>query len=213
MKNLYLFSGLGADHRMFQFLEFQEYNTIFINWTIPEKNETIENYARRLITQIRTPKPILIGLSFGGIIAIEVAKIIETEKLILIASAKNKNELPMYCRIAGYLQLHKFLPLAFLKVSNFFTNWLFGAKTEFDKKLLKDILRDTDLKFLKWAINQIFSWKNTASHQNLIHIHGTADRILPIFFSNPDIKVNGGGHFMTINKADELNEIIRKLLK
>lgn len=212
MKTIYLFSGLGADRRMFEFLEFQGYNTIFINWITPEKYETIENYAKRLISQIATPQPILIGLSFGGMIAIEVAKIIETEKIILLASAKTRNEVPVYFRIAGYLKLHTLLPGAVLKQSNFMTYWLFGAKTDFEKKLLKDILYDTDSKFLIWAINQIVYWQNATRHKNLIHIHGTADKILPIGRLQSDVNVKGGGHFMTINKADELNEIIKKFL-
>ena len=144
MKTIYLFSGLGADHRMFQFLDFEGFNTVFINWIEPERNETIENYAQRLTVQIKTPKPILIGLSFGGMITVEVAKIIPTEKIILIASAKTKYEIPFYYRRAGFFRCHKILPAKVLKRTNWLTFWLFGAKIDFEKKLLKDILGDTD---------------------------------------------------------------------
>ena len=83
-KELYIFSGLGADERVFQLLDFSGFSTTFIKWTPPIENETIENYAERILKQINTTKPTLIGLSFGGIIAIEVAKLIDTEKVIVI---------------------------------------------------------------------------------------------------------------------------------
>lgn len=102
-KELYIFSGLGADEKVFQKLYFSDFSPTFIKWIAPQEEETIENYATRLLDQIRTTKPILIGLSFGGMIAVEVAKQIDTEKVILIASAKTQNEIPFYFRFAGQL--------------------------------------------------------------------------------------------------------------
>jgi len=210
MKNVYIFSGLGADKRVFQKMDFSEFNTTFVDWILPNKNESIESYAKKLTDQIKHEKPILIGLSFGGIVATEIAKIIEVEKIILIASAKTKSEIPIYYRIAGKLKLHKLLPAKLLKMPNFFSYWFFGTENRNDKKMLAEILKDTDENFLKWAIDKIVNWKSKIAHRNLIHIHGTADRILPIYFVNCQIKVKNGGHFMTLNKAKELSEIVKR---
>ena len=212
MKKIYVLSGLGADKRVFNKIDFSNYDTTFIEWIMPTENETIKNYAFRLTEQIKTEKPILIGLSFGGIIATEIAKQIETEKIILIASAKTKYEIPFYYRLAGKLKLNKLLPTKILKKGNFISYWFFGATNQEDKKLLAEILKDTEPKFLTWAIDKIANWKSETEHKNLIHIHGTADRILPIRNTNFDIKVLNGGHFMTINKPKELTEIIRNEL-
>ncbi len=212
MKKIYIFSGLGADERVFKNLDFSGFDVTFIQWTIPNDNETIENYAKRLTIQIPTERPTLIGLSFGGIMATEVAKFIETEKIVLIASAKTRQEIPFYYRFAGQLNLHKLLPTRFLKQPNFLGNWFFGVQSKTDKKLLADILHDTDPKFLKWAIDKIVNWTNQVKHKNLQHIHGTADKVLPYHFVECDFTVLGGGHFMTVNKADELTQKLRDLL-
>jgi esterase/lipase len=121
-KELYIFSGLGADESIFQRLDFSGFNTNFIKWIVPNDKETIENYATRLIDQITSTKPILIGLSFGGLMAVEVAKQIGPEKVILISSAKTKKEIPCYYRWAGQVRFHKLLPTTLLKSSNFITN-------------------------------------------------------------------------------------------
>lgn len=212
IQNIYIFSGLGADERVFQKLDFTGYSPTFIKWIPPQDQETIENYATRLLEQIPTKHPALIGLSFGGIIAIEVAKQIETKKVILIASAKTRSEIPFYYRLAGKLGLHKLLPAKLLKQSNVLSNWLFGTSSSFDKDLLKVILKDTDPAFLKWAIDKVVTWKNETQIKNIKHIHGTADRILPYRFIKSDYQVNGGGHFMTLNKAEELTQLIKELI-
>ena len=159
-KELYIFSGLGADESVFQRLAFSGFQTTFIKWTVPHDKETIENYATRLTDQITSTKPILIGLSFGGLIAVEVAKQIDAEMVILIASAKTRKEIPFYYRLAGQVGLHKLLPTKLMKSASFITNWFFGTSSTFERQLLKQILLDTDPIFLKWAIDKIVRWKN-----------------------------------------------------
>jgi pimeloyl-ACP methyl ester carboxylesterase len=209
MKNIYIFSGLGTDQRVFQLIDFSGADITFIHWLHPVKNETIGDYAKRLAEQIKADRPILIGLSFGGIIAIEVAKFIDTEKIILISSAKTEREIPFYYRLAGRLNLHTLIPVRLLKRPNIFTYWFFGVHTKQDKKLLAEVLSDTNPVFLKWAIEKIVTWTNTTRHKNLRHIHGIEDKILPIRYVGPDVKINNGGHFMIVNKATELSELLK----
>jgi pimeloyl-ACP methyl ester carboxylesterase len=212
MEKLYIFSGLGADESVFQRLDFSDFSTTFIKWIVPQEKETIEQYATRLLNQITTTKPILIGLSFGGLIAVEIAKQIDTEKVILIASAKTKKEIPFYYRFAGQIGLHKLLPIRFLKNFNFITDWLFGTNSMYDRQLLKQILTDTDPVFLKWAIDKVACWKNQTETKNIFHIHGTNDKVLPLNFVNCNQTIKNGGHFMVLSKADELNKILRQQL-
>lgn len=209
MKNLYIFSGLGADSRVFQNMDFEGYNTTFVEWILPIKNESIAAYAERLVSQIKHKRPILIGLSFGGIMAVEISKIIEVEKVILIASAKNQSEIPWYYKIAGKCRLYNLMPISLMKSANFLSFWFFGIESKHEKKLLANILKDTDDNFLKWAIIQITTWKNNVNPENCYHIHGISDRILPIKFINSSIKVEQGGHFMTLNKAKLLTKLVR----
>jgi pimeloyl-ACP methyl ester carboxylesterase len=213
MKHIYLFSGLGADKRAFQALDLSGYSPTFIEWTLPDKNDTLETYAKKLLYQITTEKPILIGVSFGGIMAVEVAKQIETEKIILISSAKSKKEIPLYFRLAGLLRIHRLVPSTVLNKSNPVINWLFSTSSESENLLLASILKDTHPKFLIWAIGKLSSWTNTTKLHNLKHIHGTKDRMLPYSLVRADYIIKGGGHFMILNKAGEITKMIRALLR
>jgi pimeloyl-ACP methyl ester carboxylesterase len=211
-KRLYILSGLGADEQVFQRLDFSGFATTFIKWKTPHENESIEQYAKRLLDQITTIKPTIIGLSFGGIIAIEIAKQIETEKVILISSAKTKFEIPFYFRFIGLLRIHRLFPTTVLKSSNFLTNYFFGAKTHFERQLLKQILKDTDSVFLKWAIEKITRWTNQSEINNLFHIHGAHDRILPSIFIKCNLTIKNGGHLMILSESEQMNIILKAQL-
>ncbi|NBW38191.1 MAG: alpha/beta hydrolase [Cytophagia bacterium] len=210
MREVYLISGLGADKRVFDFVDLSGFRINHIEWIPPLHNESIELYAKRLSEQIKTSKPIIIGVSFGGMMAVEIAKIIDTEEVVLISSAKSKYDIPLYFRIVGQLGINKILPKSFFKSINPMTYWFFGVKTHQGKDLLKKIINDTDKHFLYWAIDQIVNWRNTTSLSNLTHIHGTDDRILPN--RRCDFKVNNGGHLMIMDQGKEIGNLIRKIL-
>ena len=209
-KELYLISGLGADRRVFDFLDLHGFKLIHIDWIKPLEDEKIESYTRRLLQQIKTSRPTMIGVSFGGIIAIEMAKHIETDKLILISSVRTKGDIPFRHRLAGNLQLNKLIPAPLYRKANFVVYWLFGVKKKEEKELLKAIMDDSDNDFVDWATNSIVTWNNEQQLPNIITIHGTADRIFP--FREADYTVNEGGHLMVVSKADEVSHILRKIL-
>ncbi|MNK48725.1 hypothetical protein D3C87_675610 [compost metagenome] len=213
MSKIYIFSGLGVDRRVFDNIDFGDLDVEFVDWIDPLKNESLENYAERISKKITSENPILIGLSFGGMVAIEISKILKTEKIILIASAKTQFELPKFNRISGKLRLNKLIPKSIFKKQNFITNWLFGIETDSEKQLLKNILKNTDPNFFSWAINEIVNWKNETIPKNVTHIHGNKDRIIPFKNVKADFVIEGGGHFMTVNKPDEIQNIILNLIK
>ena len=106
------------------------------------------------------------------------------------------------------LNLLKILPNSILKRVNSLTYLVFGAKTNAEKSLLEDIVRNTDNIFLKWALHQIMNWKNENYSEIIIHIQGDCDLILPHIFVKYDYLLKGGTHFMTLNQSKEIETII-----
>ena len=212
-KNIYCISGLGADKRVFTKLEFRGYQPIHLDWLTPNKREDIEDYARRLAALIEEQEPIVLGLSFGGIVAVEIAKQIKVEKVILISSIKTVRENPWYFKIFRWLPVHLLIPLkSLLWAVYWLINWLFSLENQEEKILLKEILIDTDARFLKWAIDRVIYWKNQIIPENLYHLHGTSDRIFPLKFVQPDLTIEAGGHFMVINRAEQISQTIDRLV-
>lgn len=213
MKNIYVFSGLGADKRVFNNIDFGNYNPVFIDWIIPLKAEPISAYAFRISKNINEEHPILIGLSFGGMICLEISRHIKPSKIILISSAENYLEIPFYFRWAGKLRLDKLLPTSILLKSNFISEWLFGAKDSESKNQLKLILKDTEPLFLKWALNKISNWDFKGTTIKTHRIHGNADKLLPIKFTRSEIIIKNGGHLMVIIQHQQISEAVKNILQ
>lgn len=173
------------------------------------KKESISAYAKRFCELIKEENAIIIGLSFGGMMAVELSKIKRFKKIILISSAKGKNEIAWYYRWIGKLGIHRLFSGSCYKRSNAFVYWLFGIKEKEEKRLLEAILNDADPTFFYWAIDKIVTWKNEDIPHNIFHIHGTADRLLPLRFVKADAVIQKGGHFMVYNKAKEILNILR----
>jgi pimeloyl-ACP methyl ester carboxylesterase len=205
-----MLSGLGADRRVFDFLDLSEHDVRHVEWIEPKRNETIQQYAFRLLNQIQHERPILLGVSFGGMVAIEVGKLIPTEKIVLISSVRTKYDIPVFFRLVNHSWLHKILQKLYTSGSFNLLNWFFSAETTAEKELVRESFRKINSSFYLWAIQQISTWKNSEAPKNAIVIHGTRDRIFRV--RSADQMIRGGGHFMVLGKAKELSSILNKIL-
>jgi pimeloyl-ACP methyl ester carboxylesterase len=213
MQDVYFISGLGADQRLFQYLSLDHVRPHYVRWITPEKGESWEHYARRLTGQIDSDRPVLVGMSMGGMMAVEIAKILPVKKVILISSAKTSREIPPYFRLLRILKGHEWISYRLLTwLGLTFGSWLFGATGRADKQLLKEIIHDTDETFFRWAWQRVATWKNTEIPADLVHLHGNRDHMLPIFFVKPDIVISGGTHLMVLNKAEEISSHLAREL-
>jgi pimeloyl-ACP methyl ester carboxylesterase len=210
---IYLFSGLGADRRVFEKLIIPG-ELIHIDWLTPFPDESLQQYSKRLIevNQIESNQ-VLLGVSFGGIVASELAKLVEPKLVILISSVPNSRQLPELFKIAGYLHLYQLLPYSLLKKPNLFLRFAFSPIADEEYMLLKKIVADTEADFLKWAITQTVLWRGNVQADKLVHLHGTKDKIFPFKSNAGIIPVPDGGHFMTYNRAEEVSEVISKMLE
>lgn len=211
MRQLFFLSGLGADRRVFDFLSIPGHELHHVIWIEPRPGETITDYARRLLPQIRNERPILIGVSFGGMIALEIARMIKVEMVILISSARTPAAIPAYFKWIGSLNIQRLVPLRPIRNPNPMMFWLFGVTKKEHKALLSEIMTDTNEIFFEWAVESIMRWKGSTPSCRVIQLHGTRDRILS--FQSADHIVPRGGHLMIVTHAEEISEILQSLLK
>lgn len=211
MKTIYCISGLGTDDKVFEHLRINA-KMKFIPWIRPLRQETIHAYAKRMSEPIRDPRPVVLGVSFGGMIGIEIARQMAIEKLIIISSVKSSNELPRWMRIAGNFQLYKMLPTRSYKWTERLDNKRLGVTNDHEKKLVDSYRKKMDPVYFDWAIHQIFSWKNDWYPENIVHIHGENDKIFPAKWLKPTHLIKEGTHIMLLNRAAELSEYINSVL-
>jgi pimeloyl-ACP methyl ester carboxylesterase len=211
--DVFFLSGLGADKTVFQFLDHSSYNPVFIDWPSPKKSESLADYALRLKEKFIPDNATVVGLSFGGMLATEIAKKYSGVRSILISSAKTKEELPSLYRSGKYFPLHQWSPYGLQKWFMMRIKWLFGINTTASQKLYESIIRNSDPGYNQWAIDAILNWENMEVPPNVIHIHGTHDKILPYKNIQCDYAVRGGGHLMVMEQADILSNFLDNIVE
>jgi len=211
-KPVYCISGLGADERIFEGFHFPGFTLQYLSWLPPLRNEKIDRYAERIRHRIEDPEPILFGVSFGGILAIEIAKKQKVQKLVLVSAVKTAGEMPSWMRMSGYLHLHKILPVRSVKITERFDNRRLGIRTKEEEMLVNEYRKEADHHFIEWGIHEILTWKNDVVPGNCIHIHGSEDRVFPIRNIQATHIVPGGTHIMVLNRKTDLGKIITEEL-
>ena len=145
---------------------------------------------------------------------LEIAKTRPVEKLILVSSAKTKEELPPYNGLFGRLMKSQIIPAPIYKIPNPLMMDRFGAVDADDEPMLKAILKDTDAHFMKWAMKAIALWENHSYEGILVtHIHGRQDKMIFPGNVNADHWIEDGGHMMIYNRAQQISQIIEKELE
>jgi pimeloyl-ACP methyl ester carboxylesterase len=212
MKTIYCISGLGADERAFSKLVVHDHELKVIKWLMPHTGESLPDYAIRMRAEITEEDPILMGLSFGGMLCTEIAKQIPVKRIIIISSIKSAAELPVWLKTAAKLRLNKILPMRSTKLTEPFQNRILGVSTPEEINLVRQFRTKADLPYTTWAVDQAINWKNEWQHPEIFHIHGDRDNLFPIKYVKPTYVIKNGGHFMIMNKAEEVSSCINAIL-
>lgn len=211
-KNIYCISGLGADEKAFEKLHVNGCSFKCLRWISPLTKESLSSYAKRMLEQIEESNLIILGLSFGGMLAVEMAKQIAIEKLILLSTAKTYKEMPVWMRWAGTLNLHKLIPIKLTRLTEKANDRRMGIETIEEKQFVDYYRKNADEKYVDWAVDQILNWKNTWVPESAFHIHGEKDRMFPIRNIRPTHVIKGGTHIMVLNRAEEVSSCIEKIV-
>ena len=212
---IYLISGLGADERVFRMLDFRNWSVVHIHWLEPlSGTESLRHYVERLSGQIdRGQEVVPVGVSFGGMIAQELARVVPCHRVIILSSVKSEAEYSFQLRLLRVARLYALVPASWLKKWGlWFADYFFGTETSEEADLLKTIIRETPEKFMAWAIGVIMHWENPHPLPGLIHLHGTHNRIFSARSIQGYIPVEGDGHLMLLNRASQISEQIHQAI-
>ena len=196
--SIYLMPGMAASPKIFEFIKFPvNYKITYLTWIKPNTNETMKAYAKRMSLFITDVDPVLIGVSFGGILVQEISKYIKVKKLIIISSVKSKVELSLSMKFAKKTGIHRLLPLNWINDLEKLLLIVFGPSIKVKVDAYKKYLSERNPDYLKWSINQIVNWKQLKYEKNIIHIHGEKDKVFPLKYLDRNknfIVVKGGTH-------------------
>jgi pimeloyl-ACP methyl ester carboxylesterase len=213
---IYCFPGEGSDRHLFDSLKLDsQFEIKVIEYGIPAKGETMDEFAKHYIQQIDTSKPfILLGVSLGGMICVELNEIMNPQKTIIISSALNRNELPVRYRFQRRIPLYRlFTPRSLYTGAKLMQPLVEPDRNKY-KSTFKGMLYSKDPIYIKRSIGLIINWERTSNSKPVYHIHGSNDHTLPIKCIKSKVySVKGGSHMMTLTRHGEISGIINSILE
>ena len=212
--HIYFVPGLAADKEIFENISLPEslYTLHIISWLIPSKKETMAQYAKRMAAFVTEKNAVLVGVSFGGVVAQEMSSFLKLKKLIIISSIKTKHELPTKFKIAKNLRFYNLIPTRLFLTSKNYSRFALGPISKKGFKLYQDYLHIRDKRYLDWAIKNMLCWKQDIPLPGVYHIHGDNDLVFPIKNINNVITVQGGSHIMLLTKGPQVSRKIVDIL-
>ena len=213
MIHVYLMPGMSANSLIFEKIKFPEnFKLHKLDWINPDIDESIENYAKRLSEKIVHKNPVLIGVSFGGILVQEISKIVKVDKLIIISSIKCNKEMPSHMKFGKITKSYKLLPVKWINDFESLISFVLGPKIKKRVDLYRKYLSVRDENYLSWSLREMIEWKQSKPLKNIIHIHGTKDLVFPTLYIKNFIKVPRGDHAMILKRAEWINQNIPKMI-
>lgn len=212
--HVYLMPGMAANPTIFEHIKFPEdqFKIHWLEWLIPEKNEALETYAKRMIRHVKHDNVVLLGVSFGGILVQEMSKYMNLRKLFVVSSVKSKHELPKRMKVMKFTKAYKLLPTQLVANIDVLAKYAFGETITKRIELYKKYLSVNDKRYLDWAIENVIEWNQDTPNEKAIYIHGDKDVVFPHSCGGDCIVVKGGSHIMIINKYKWFNENLPKLI-
>jgi len=212
--HVYMMPGMAANPSIFERIKLDTgvYDVHWLQWQLPKKNESLQNYAKRMLKFIPHENPVLIGVSFGGVLVQEIAKLIPYEKLIIISSVKQSSEIPKHMQLARETGVYKYLPFGLLNYITQIEKLPLGHMLRKRLQLYKQYLSVSDKEYLDWAVREMVCWNQTEAIPEIIHVHGDKDMVFPVKNIKDYINLAGGTHIMILNRYKWFNENLPKLI-
>lgn len=211
---VYFMPGMAAGPEIFEYINLpsETFDLHFLEWFLPEPQMSLATYAKIMIGHLRHPNPVLIGVSFGGMLIQEMAKYMPVRKLVIISSVKCTKELPKKMVFAKYTKAYKLLPTGVVNNLELLAKYAFGEGLNKRLRLYERYLSVRDKTYMDWCIDQTINWQQEVPPSHLVHIHGEADTVFPIRYITDCIPIKKGSHAMIIHRAKWFNEHLPSII-
>lgn len=208
MPRILLLTGLLRDPRIYDRLLPLVPTATIVPWIEPLPRESIRAYAVRLAATLQPESDTIVcGVSFGGIVARELAAVLGAKACVLIASIRQPADLPLSYR---RLPLVRWLPLeALLDIGGRLAArcpWLFRPTI----RVRLRAFAGPEAAWQRWAAIAVLRWQPTPAVERipLTQMHGDCDRTLPLGRMPAEVVIRGSGHMLAMAHPEEVAAVL-----
>lgn len=211
-----LIPGMGADARLFLPQRADGLDFEVPDFPVPAPDDDMQSYAARIRDALQLDGPcVLGGVSFGGMVACELARLCSPRCVLLIASCRSGAAIARYYRLVELFG--RLLPDAVVRKRAVASSRMLAkleSLTQEQYQLIRAMSIDVPVPFIRRVGHMILNWKaDPELPVSVHHIHGGKDRIISLRRVDPDEVIPDGGHLINLTHAHEVNAFIRRHLQ
>lgn len=210
MLPIYLLPGMTADDPVYARMLPLLPNAQVVSFIDPEPSESLADYAKRMAPQFSGPC-FIGGISFGGILAQEIARVVQPAGCIVIASIQNPSQLPPWLRL-GRVFGGRHTSRVLNAVGSSAKCVPTSIRTSSTARLTK--LSGASGKWHRWATSAVLDWSpGSPIASPILHIHGDADTTFPVRYTTPDTVIRHGRHALPLSHPIETARVIHNFTR
>lgn len=212
---IYFISGLGATRVAFENTKVPEgWSIHYIDWIeVENEEERLEDYVKRLSAQVKHEMPVFAGLSFGGIMAMELTKLYGGSFAIMLSSFRSKNDLAVSLRALLSMKAYRLIPNIEMNAIRRLVRKAYAVSSEVTEEKLIEMMGKESPMFLRWACKQIDLYQYDLPEEVILHpIIGTKDRLVDIWNDTEVLQVEKGTHISVYVNHKIVNQYIATIL-
>lgn len=206
--NYYLIPGMGANRRLYENYHLPGKIHV-LEWEYAKGAQTLGDYARYIAPKINTKNNVLVGSSMGGMLAVELSRIIQPLLTVLISAPIGRQQFPRSLKALDTMGIHRALtPNALFKLTKLCDTFM-GFKTKEQRTMFYEMMQSNGPEFLHYSVNAVLGWKNvTPPDGSYIQVLGDKDQLFDATKIPGAIVLKGSGHFSTYEKSEEICSVI-----
>ena len=197
---IYVLPGMGADSSMFRDHWRRLEDCILLDWPAYRGETTLQAIAQRVVNEAGiVTGDVVVGHSLGGMVGCEIAALCPLKRLILVGSAKRREEVGRLLTA-----MHPLAACTPFRLAQAVAARLPGNPYS--------MFARSDPGFLRATCRAVFEWQGLGeSRVDTRRIHGRHDWVIPL----PDDvdQVLDGGHLIPITHPGECVGFVRSALQ
>lgn len=209
--NLVLLPGMMADSRLFapQLKQFPD--AIVPAWPVHKTTDTLRSFAERLAGCLPQGPMVVVGVSFGGLVALELARFVDTQCCVVVSAVRSPREFPWPMRVLR--PLGRSHPRLFDAATRLGVRATRPSLRPVTKRRFNRMLSGPNAEFYRWASWAVLNWQGTRIGCPVRQVHGSVDRTFPVARTKPDTIVEQAGHGLIMTHPRIVNDVIRESLQ
>ncbi len=212
--NYYLIPGMGADRRIFENFNLQNGVIHYLEWTDHGDAKSLSEYALFIAQRIQTDNNIIIGSSMGGMMAVELSRIVKPKLTVLVSAPTGVHQFPRLLKTVRRLRIHKAVKPHNIPKLYKLADTFMGFKNEQQRSMFYDMIEKLGPRFVHFSVGAVLEWTNKEDpFGEFIQIIGTKDVLFDYRKMKSPFILEGGGHFSAFDRGEEVSKIINRYVQ